>query len=86
MNQYNIVNDSNLNRNQGRPHAPGQRKLVILYENELPAHYSGLNLPTELAERRNHTIKAMYLQSFSVVAGFAFYFVRKVEMYFYFTC
>jgi hypothetical protein len=57
---------------------PRKPKPHILFEGELPPHYSGQNLPVELAIRRNLAIKALILQLFSIFAGFAFFFVRRV--------
>lgn len=58
---------------------PRKPKPKILFEGELPPQYSGQNLPIELAIKRNYTIKALILQLFSIFAGFAFYFVRRVK-------
>jgi hypothetical protein len=57
---------------------PRKPKPHILFEGELPPQYCGKNLPVELAIKRNHTIKALILQLFSIFAGFAFFFVRRV--------
>ncbi len=53
-------------------------RLEILFEGDLPPHYSGINLPIELAEKRNLTIKALGIHLVAIIAGFAFYFVRRV--------
>lgn len=57
-----------------------QKPLRIFFEDELPYEYSGRNLPTELAQRRNLTIQALLAQTIASVTGYGFFFFRRVNL------
>ena len=59
--------------------APKKKPLKILYEDSLPQEYTGLNLPEEIAESRNLTIKALYAQGIASLAGLGFFMFRRVN-------
>lgn len=66
-------------QSQQRP-APNPKPLRIFFEQELPYEYSGRNLPTELAERRNLTIQALLAQAIASITGYGFFFFRRVNL------
>ena len=61
-------------------HKKGKTKRIkSLFENYLPQEYRGPNLPNELAQKRNWTIRAMYFQCLATFTGFCLFFVRRVH-------
>lgn len=57
---------------------PKKKPIQILCEDALPPHYTGKNLPTEIAESRNLAIKAMFAQGIASLTGLGFFMFRRV--------
>lgn len=80
---YKIMNSSHsFELNPGSPSRDERRRpskrIKILFEDHLPQEYLGLNLPNELAQKRNWTIRALYLQCLATFTGFCIFFLRRV--------
>lgn len=54
------------------------KRMKILFEGHLPQEYSRPNLPNELAQKRNWTIRALYFQFLATFTGFCLFLLRRV--------
>ena len=57
-----------------------KRRERTWFEEYLPMGLLGVGVPKEILRARNRSIFALWIQFGSTIAGFAFYFARKVDL------
>lgn len=55
------------------------KSLEKYFDSYLPLEYQDNVLPPMLTQKRTQTLSALMIQFFSSIAGFSFYFLRRVS-------
>ena len=76
---HNYLNNSNPSSKQQKKKKLNQ--MIPFFEEYLPITYQGINLPDKLMRHRNFALAAIFIQIASSIAGFSFYFVRRVFIF-----
>eukprot|EP01017_Pseudomicrothorax_dubius_P011547 TRINITY_DN1433_c0_g1_i12.p1 TRINITY_DN1433_c0_g1~~TRINITY_DN1433_c0_g1_i12.p1 ORF type:complete len:134 (-),score=13.23 TRINITY_DN1433_c0_g1_i12:659-1060(-) len=80
----NEIHRPNRNNDERIPLRRRAKKVKPWFPSTLPTNYQGVYLPNEICKQRNYSIVALFFQTLSTIAGYTFFFLRRVNHFFSF--